>query len=217
MIAALLAAPASADSNVSSTNKFTWAENCGWMNWRDAGDPASSQGARFEPTFASGFVWCENIGWINLGDGTPGSGAGYSNTSGDDHGVNILADGELSGLAWGENVGWINFGISALVPPAQRPRIDAAANRLRGFVWGENIGWINLDDAEKFVAFQPPCAANCDGSTTPPVLNVNDFICFQSRFAAGDPYANCDGSTTPPVLNVNDFICFQSQYAAGCP
>jgi hypothetical protein len=61
------------------------------------------------------------------------------------------------------------------------------------------------------------CYANCDGSTTPPILNVNDFICFQTKYAAADPYANCDGSTTPPVLNVNDFICFQTKYAAGCP
>src|SRR5690606_15629186 len=60
------------------------------------------------------------------------------------------------------------------------------------------------------------CYANCDGSTTPPVLNVNDFVCFQQRFAAGDNGANCDGSTAPPVLNVNDFICFQSAFAAGC-
>ena len=30
-----------------------------------------------------------------------------------------------------------------------------------------------------------PCYANCDGSTSPPILNVNDFICFQSRFAQG--------------------------------
>jgi len=29
-------------------------------------------------------------------------------------------------------------------------------------------------------------------------------------------YANCDGSFTPPALNVNDFICFQSRFAAGC-
>ena len=29
-------------------------------------------------------------------------------------------------------------------------------------------------------------------------------------------YANCDNSTTPPVLNVSDFICFQGQFAAGC-
>jgi hypothetical protein len=61
------------------------------------------------------------------------------------------------------------------------------------------------------------CYANCDNSTTAPVLNVSDFICFLNRFNAGDPYANCDGSTAPPVLNVADFICFQSSYAAGCP
>ena len=62
-----------------------------------------------------------------------------------------------------------------------------------------------------------PCYANCDGSTTAPVLNVNDFICFQQKYAAGDAYANCDNSTTAPVLNVNDFICFQQKFAAGCP
>jgi hypothetical protein len=60
------------------------------------------------------------------------------------------------------------------------------------------------------------CYANCDGSSGTPFLNVNDFICFQSKFAAGDSYANCDGSTGIPMLNVNDFICFQGQFAAGC-
>jgi hypothetical protein len=62
-----------------------------------------------------------------------------------------------------------------------------------------------------------PCPPNCDGSTTPPVLNVLDFICFQTKFAQGDPAANCDGSTQPPILNVLDFICFQTSYAQGCP
>jgi hypothetical protein len=61
------------------------------------------------------------------------------------------------------------------------------------------------------------CYANCDGSTTPPVLNVLDFSCFLNKFAAGNPYANCDGSTTPPVLNVLDFSCFLNKFAAGCP
>ena len=61
------------------------------------------------------------------------------------------------------------------------------------------------------------CYANCDGSTGQPLLNVNDFVCFQNLFAAGSPSANCDGSTTQPVLNVNDFICFQNAYSAGCP
>jgi hypothetical protein len=58
------------------------------------------------------------------------------------------------------------------------------------------------------------CYPNCDGSITPSVLNVADFVCFQSRFAAADPYADCDHSSN---LNVLDFVCFQSAFAAGCP
>jgi FG-GAP repeat len=61
------------------------------------------------------------------------------------------------------------------------------------------------------------CYANCDGSTTSPVLNVADFTCFFQKFATGDPYANCDGSMTAPVLNVADFTCFLQKYAQGCP
>jgi hypothetical protein len=61
------------------------------------------------------------------------------------------------------------------------------------------------------------CYANCDGSTSAPVLNVSDFTCFLQRYAAGELYANCDNSTQPPVLNVGDFACFLQQYAAGCP
>jgi hypothetical protein len=61
------------------------------------------------------------------------------------------------------------------------------------------------------------CYPNCDGSTTPPILNVADFSCFINRFSAGDSYANCDGSTTPPVLNVADFSCFLNSFSAGCP
>jgi hypothetical protein len=62
-----------------------------------------------------------------------------------------------------------------------------------------------------------PCYANCDHSTVAPVLNVQDFSCFLTRFASGDPYANCDGSTQIPVLNVQDFSCFLTRFAAGCP
>jgi subtilisin-like proprotein convertase family protein len=65
--------------------------------------------------------------------------------------------------------------------------------------------------------FGNTCYANCDNSTTAPILNVGDFTCFLQRFAAGDAYANCDNSTTPPVLNVGDFTCFLQRFAAGCP
>jgi photosystem II stability/assembly factor-like uncharacterized protein len=60
------------------------------------------------------------------------------------------------------------------------------------------------------------CYPNCDGSTTSPILNANDFQCFLNAFAAGQSYANCDGSTVVPVLNANDFQCFLNAFAAGC-
>jgi hypothetical protein len=55
-----------------------------------------------------------------------------------------------------------------------------------------------------------PCYPDCDHSHS---LNVNDFVCFQSAFAASLPAADCDHNST---LNVNDFVCFQSAFAAGC-
>ena len=60
------------------------------------------------------------------------------------------------------------------------------------------------------------CYANCDGSTAPPILNINDFQCFLNKYATGDPYANCDQSTSPPTLNANDFQCFLNKFAIGC-
>jgi hypothetical protein len=60
------------------------------------------------------------------------------------------------------------------------------------------------------------CYANCDNSTSPPILNTNDFQCFLNQFAAGSAYANCDNSTSPPTLNVNDFQCFLNKFAVGC-
>lgn len=61
------------------------------------------------------------------------------------------------------------------------------------------------------------CYANCDLSTAPPILNINDFICFLNLFAAQDARANCDLSTAAPVLNINDFVCFINAFAVGCP
>jgi hypothetical protein len=80
---------------------------------------------------------------------------------------------------------------------------------------GVNSDVVFIDDLA-YTQAASVCYANCDGSTTSPVLNVLDFACFLNRFAAGDSYANCDGSTTAPVLNVLDFACFLNAFAAGC-
>jgi len=70
------------------------------------------------------------------------------------------------------------------------------------------------------------CTVNCDGSTTPPVLSANDYMCFFNAYAAGmwlpaaqqiTSIANCDGSTSVPVLNIGDFVCFNSKFVFGCP
>lgn len=70
------------------------------------------------------------------------------------------------------------------------------------------------------------CYANCDGSTAPPVLNIDDFTCFITEFAQAQTlpvaqqithYANCDRSTSAPILNIEDFTCFINAFAAGCP
>jgi predicted outer membrane repeat protein len=58
------------------------------------------------------------------------------------------------------------------------------------------------------------CYADCDASGG---LNVLDFNCFLNSFGAGSPRANCDNSSTPPVLNVLDFTCFINRFTAGCP
>ncbi len=54
------------------------------------------------------------------------------------------------------------------------------------------------------------CYADCDADGA---LTINDFICFQTLFALGEPTADCDGDAQ---LTIDDFICFQTYFAIGC-
>jgi hypothetical protein len=98
--------------------------------------------------------------------------------------------------------------------------VNSLNNTFRG--WHMN----NVRVHATVVGCEDTCYANCDGSTTAPVLNVEDFSCFINKFAEAQNlphqqqlthYANCDQSTTAPVLNVEDFSCFINRFAAGCP
>jgi hypothetical protein len=101
-----------------------------------------------------------------------------------------------------------------------------ASRRASGVrITGEPGGLLRFVTALELDLFSGPCYANCDNSTTPPVLNVEDFTCFINAFAHGlslpaaeqiPHYANCDGSTTEPILNVEDFACFINAFAASC-
>jgi hypothetical protein len=55
-----------------------------------------------------------------------------------------------------------------------------------------------------------PCVADCDADGQ---LTIDDFICFQTFFALGDPSADCDADGQ---LTIDDFICFQTLFALGC-
>ena len=61
------------------------------------------------------------------------------------------------------------------------------------------------------------CYADCDHSTGVGVLDIFDFLCFQSEFVAGGSFAcDCDTSTGPGICDLFDFLCFQSAFVVGC-
>lgn len=85
-----------------------------------------------------------------------------------------------------------------------------------GYFYVSSFWDVGFDNVLVTVGAGQSCYANCDGSTTAPTLNVQDFACFLNAFASGASYANCDNSTAAPVLNVQDFACFLNSFAAGC-
>jgi predicted outer membrane repeat protein len=67
--------------------------------------------------------------------------------------------------------------------------------------------------------FQPPsCYADLDQSTGVGVLDLFDFLRFQTLFVVNDPLAcQVDRSTGNGVCDIFDFLAFQSEFSAGCP
>jgi len=55
-----------------------------------------------------------------------------------------------------------------------------------------------------------PCPADCNGDT---ILNIIDFVCFQTQWQAQTEQGDCDGNG---VYNIIDFVCFQQAFQNGC-
>jgi hypothetical protein len=77
--------------------------------------------------------------------------------------------------------------------------------------WCVQTAFPNIQPASIYVTVTDQhCPADCDRSD---MLDIDDFICFQTFFALGDPQADCDGDG---VLLIDDFICFQTAFVLGC-
>jgi probable HAF family extracellular repeat protein len=174
------------------------------------------------------FRWTPSSGMQGLGDLPTGPFQSYAYGVSDDGAV-VVGQGTVEGGLFGAGQGvafiWdARNGMRAIVDVLTGLGVDMTGWSLTSARAissdGTVISGIGLNpdgNGEGWIAVIPrECYANCDASTTPPILNIADFVCFQQRFAGGDSYANCDGSTAPPTLNIADFVCFMAQFAAGC-
>jgi hypothetical protein len=128
-----------APSTIDATHAFAHAPNAGWIHFR----PNATDGVAVHLYHLSGKAYGANFGWIDFGDGTPGAGHLYSNSTETDCGVNHDGAGNLSGFAYAANIGWINFGW-AEAGDTNRARFDVQTGQFHGYAYSANIGWILL-------------------------------------------------------------------------
>ncbi len=156
ILAAIFSVPAICSTVIDSNNRFCFASNLGWGDWR--GDINS--GVIVGEYVCSGYVYFANVGWMNLGSGTPTNGIYYQNLSPNDFGVNQDGMGNLRGYAYGANIGWINFENTGA------PKVDLVTGNLSGYVYSANCGWISLSNSVAFVqadSIQKGVDSNHDG------------------------------------------------------
>jgi len=135
LLAGTLAAWAD-DTGTDPAHTYAWGENVGWGNAGPTNHEVTVNYYEGTGGWLSGYAWGENIGWIVMGSA---GGGPYANSTSNNWGVNLAANGDLSGYAWAENVGWINFGHAQC-----DAAIDPANGEFSGHAWGENIGWLKF-------------------------------------------------------------------------
>ncbi|MBP7866973.1 MAG: VCBS repeat-containing protein [Acidobacteria bacterium] len=201
--------------NIDATNKYAWAENTGWTNYRPTGG-----GVTVYPDHLEGFAWAENTGWLKLGSHVGGGAHTYLNTTATDWGVNRNGS-VLSGYAWSENTGWVRFD-----PTGGGVTLDPATGDFDGYAWGENTGWIHFRNASPaykvsfcegpFLAAGPTGTAVCSGGTanlgvTATGTGTLHYAWYQG--ASGDTGtpapggADAPGYTTPGLTADTSYWC----------
>lgn len=133
-----LASIARGQSTISTTNRYIYSANAGWIDLRTS----PTDGVQVSESYLAGKGYAANFGWIDFGDGTPSNGFSYANNSTTDFGINVASDGSLTGFSYSANVGWINF-----EQLFGFPRVNFLTGKFTGHIYSANIGWISLDTA----------------------------------------------------------------------
>jgi len=126
-----------AATSITSTNKFSYGANIGWIDFRGN----TNDGAIIGEFVCSGYLYAANIGWIHLGSNAPANGIQYHNNSATDYGINHDGQGNLRGFAYSANIGWINFESTGA------PKVSLSTGKLSGSIYSANCGWIGLSNA----------------------------------------------------------------------
>ncbi len=124
------------DTGTDPAHKHAWGENVGWASAQSSEHNITVHYDEGTGGWLAGHFWAANIGWIVMGSA---GGGPYANSTSNNWGVNLAADGSLSGYAWGENVAWINF-----EQTHGQPAINPATGEFAGHAWGENVGWVKF-------------------------------------------------------------------------
>lgn len=152
-----IAPAALAQSTISPSDKYAYAANAGWIDFR----ASSADGVRVSDTFLSGYAYAANFGYIHFG-ATPANGHTFANTSAADYGVNLSPAGSLTGYAFAPNVGYIQF-----EQTHGQPKVNLLTGVLSGFAYAANLGWIALQTPYSNLATTTIARTDTDGDGIP--------------------------------------------------
>lgn len=187
MLSVLPAFASETAGTISSSEKYAWGENMGWINFAP-----DSGGLVITDSSVTGYAWSAVAGWINFNP--TDSGQGVSNTP----------DGHLSGSAWAANLGWLDM---SGVTITSSGRFTGTAG-----VEGSSAGRVSFDCGRCDVEtdWRPASARTPSASTTPPIAAPSNgapagntphpAVAASSPHPAMDANAN-NPSSSAPILN----------------
>lgn len=185
------------DGTIDATNKWTWSENAGWIDFGTSGG-----NVHVTDTALTGYAYGENIGWISLN---------CSNTSScgsNGYVVANNAEGTLSGYAWSENAGWIHFA------PTGGGVTISASGVFTGSAYSENLGWIVFGTDHPVTTDWRPASTrqNPSGTSSTPVSTNNGgsgkLLVSEPRTSKSTPRTTATSTATssPNPLLINPIV-----------